>query len=141
MNNPWKFELDRSILTCLNYRNDLTVSYRRTDGLTLIVEKLRFWKLLVNLLILYYQHTYFIMILTNVLIKSFLSWEEKVFIGFFILWGLWKFIFVCPHFRSTHMLYKFGQYFYSNFVYLNKNDNIHKNEVQDIWWSDEYWQV
>ena len=25
--------------------------------------------------------------------------------------------------------------------YINKNDNIHKNEVQDIRWSDEYWQV
>ena len=23
----------------------------------------------------------------------------------------------------------------------NKNDNIQKNEVQDIRWSDEYWQV
>ena len=23
----------------------------------------------------------------------------------------------------------------------NKDDNIHKNEVQDIRWSDEYWQV
>ncbi len=23
----------------------------------------------------------------------------------------------------------------------NKNDNIHKNEVQDTRWSDEYWQV
>ena len=22
----------------------------------------------------------------------------------------------------------------------NKNDNIHKNEVQQIRWSDEYWQ-
>ena len=26
-------------------------------------------------------------------------------------------------------------------LYKNKNDNIHKNEVQDIRWSDEYWQV
>ena len=25
-------------------------------------------------------------------------------------------------------------------MYLNKNDNIHKNEVQQIRWSDEYWQ-
>ena len=24
---------------------------------------------------------------------------------------------------------------------LNKNDNIHKNEVQDNRWSDKYWQV
>ncbi len=23
---------------------------------------------------------------------------------------------------------------------INKNDNIHKNEVQQIRWSDEYWQ-
>ena len=23
---------------------------------------------------------------------------------------------------------------------LNKNDNIHKNEVQQIRWSDQYWQ-
>ncbi len=23
---------------------------------------------------------------------------------------------------------------------VNKNDNIHKNEVQQIRWSDEYWQ-
>ena len=25
-------------------------------------------------------------------------------------------------------------------VKKNKNDNIHKNEVQQIRWSDEYWQ-
>ena len=25
--------------------------------------------------------------------------------------------------------------------HVNKNDNIHKNEVQGIRWSDEYWQV
>ena len=26
-------------------------------------------------------------------------------------------------------------------MYLNKNGNIHKNEIQDIRWSGEYWQV
>ena len=25
-------------------------------------------------------------------------------------------------------------------MYKNKNDNIHKNEVQQIRWADEYWQ-
>ncbi len=28
-----------------------------------------------------------------------------------------------------------------NYSNLNKNDNNYKNEVQDIRWSDEYWQV
>ncbi len=27
------------------------------------------------------------------------------------------------------------------YVKKNKNDKIHKNEAQDIRWSDEYWQV
>ena len=25
--------------------------------------------------------------------------------------------------------------------FSNKNDNIHKNEVQEIRWSDDYWQI
>ena len=27
-----------------------------------------------------------------------------------------------------------------NDLLINKNDNIHKNKVQQIRWSDEYWQ-
>ena len=55
MNHPAKFETNRTILTYLNYRNELTVTDEHTDrqtdgrtdrlwtdGLTLIIEKLRF---------------------------------------------------------------------------------------------------
>ena len=31
-------------------------------------------------------------------------------------------------------------WFVGETVNKNKNDNIHKNEVQQITWSDEYWQ-
>ena len=42
MNNPWKFEVDRSILTCLNQK--LSISYGRTVGLPVNIGKLRFQK-------------------------------------------------------------------------------------------------
>ncbi len=36
---------------------------------------------------------------------------------------------------------KFGKKINNDYTSLNKNDNIHKIDILDIRWSDEYWQV